>query len=109
MSGTIRETNSDYSAPVPMLYSGDVLDADEFIRRYQGAVDKVCAVYGMSKSLLGMEDIDKYATFEGRMRIYWLQQLVPLLHGIERAFDRYFAGDLIRQAIAATSASTSAA
>lgn len=51
--------------------------------------DKICAVYGLSKSLLGMEDIDKYATFEGRLRVYFTQTLIPLMHGIESTFDRY--------------------
>lgn len=51
--------------------------------------DKICAVYGLSKSLLGMEDIDKYATFEGRLRVYFTQTLIPMLHGFESTFDRF--------------------
>ena len=51
--------------------------------------DKICAVFGMSKSLLGIEDIDKYATFQGRLRVYFQQTLIPMLHGIESSFDSY--------------------
>lgn len=59
--------------------------------------DKVCAVFGMSKSLLGLEDIDKYATFQGRERIYWGQTLLPTLRGVQDTFDRQFAGELVRR------------
>jgi HK97 family phage portal protein len=52
--------------------------------------DKICAVYGLSKSLLGIEDIDKYATFAGRIKVYFYQTLIPQLNGIEGAFDRFF-------------------
>jgi len=52
--------------------------------------DKICAVYGLSKSLLGIEDIDKYATFQGRIKAYFHQTLKPQLKGIEDAFDKFF-------------------
>ena len=51
--------------------------------------DKICAVFGMSKSLLGIEDIDKYATFQGRRDVYLTNTLVPMLHGIESTLDAY--------------------
>ena len=69
---------------------------DMRVLEYQGpAADKICAVYGMSKSLLGFEDIDKYATFHGRMRVYWEQQLIPLLQGLETALDRHFVDEAL--------------
>ena len=51
--------------------------------------DKICAVFGMSKSLLGIEDIDKYATFQGRRDVYLTNTLLPMLHGIESTLDAY--------------------
>jgi phage portal protein BeeE len=51
--------------------------------------DKICAVFGMSKSLLGIEDIDKYATFQGRRDVYLTNTLLPMLHGIENSLDAY--------------------
>jgi HK97 family phage portal protein len=56
--------------------------------------DKIAAVYGLSKSLLGFEDIDKYATFKGRMRVYFNQTLIPMLKGVEDAFDSFFVDEL---------------
>jgi len=52
--------------------------------------DKICAVYGVPKSLLGFEDIDKFATFEGRKRMLYTDTLMPMLAGVESAFDRMF-------------------
>lgn len=52
--------------------------------------DKICAVYGVPKSLLGYEDIDKYATFAGRVKMYFHSTLIPMLRGIEDTFDRHF-------------------
>lgn len=52
--------------------------------------DKICAVYGLSKSLLGIEDIDKYATFQGRLKVYFTQTLIPMMRGVESSFDAFF-------------------
>ncbi len=52
--------------------------------------DKICAVYGCSKSLLGFEDIDKYATFLGRVKVYWHQTMIPMLTGVEGSWDSFF-------------------
>jgi HK97 family phage portal protein len=52
--------------------------------------EKICDVYGVAPSLLHGTD-DNYATFRGRMRIYWSSTLVPCIRGIEGAFDSYFA------------------
>lgn len=52
--------------------------------------DKISAVYGVPRSLLGFEDVDKFATFEGRKRMYYTDTLVPMLAGIAAAFDRMF-------------------
>ncbi len=49
----------------------------------------ICNVYGVPASLLSGKE-DNYATFKGRMRIYWSNTLVPAIRGIESAFDRYF-------------------
>ncbi|QDV85133.1 hypothetical protein TBK1r_40870 [Stieleria magnilauensis] len=38
-----RETNAEYSSPVPILNSGDVLDSDEFFRRYAASPGNVAA------------------------------------------------------------------
>lgn len=52
--------------------------------------DKVCAVYGVPKSLLGFEDIDKFATFEGRIKMFYTSTLIPMLTDTESMFDAYF-------------------
>lgn len=52
--------------------------------------DKICAVYGVPKSLLGFEDIDKFATFTGRVKMYFASTLIPMLRGIEATFDNHF-------------------
>lgn len=52
--------------------------------------DKIAAVFGVPRSLLGFEDVDKFATFEGRKRMYYTDTLIPLLAGVEASFDRMF-------------------
>jgi hypothetical protein len=52
--------------------------------------ENICAVYGLSRSMLGIEAIDQFATFKSRVKVYFNQTLIPQLSGIERAFDRYF-------------------
>lgn len=44
MSGLVRETTTDYETrTVPQLNSGDVLDHDEYLRRYEAAPEKLKA------------------------------------------------------------------
>ncbi len=52
--------------------------------------DKITSVYGVPKSLLGFEDIDKYATFKERKRMLYDDTIVPMLDGLTSAFDRFF-------------------
>jgi len=52
--------------------------------------DKIASVYGLSLSLLGIEDIDKFATFSGRVKQYFHQTLIPQMRGFEDVFDSYF-------------------
>jgi len=52
--------------------------------------DKICAAYGVPKSLLGFEDIDKFATFTGRKKMFYTDTLIPMMAGVEAAFDRMF-------------------
>jgi HK97 family phage portal protein len=59
--------------------------------------DKICAVFGMSKSLLGIEDVDKYATFQGRRDVYLTNTLLPMLHGIESTLDAYLRRNMTSQ------------
>lgn len=40
---TARESNSEYETRIPVLNSGDVLDSDEFLRRYAASPGNVCA------------------------------------------------------------------
>ncbi|QDV40707.1 hypothetical protein Enr13x_05430 [Stieleria neptunia] len=40
---TVRETSAEYSSSVPILNSGDVLDSDEFFRRYAASPRNVTA------------------------------------------------------------------
>lgn len=39
----VSETNAESSSPVPILNSGDVLDSDEFFRRYAASPGNVAA------------------------------------------------------------------
>jgi len=72
--------------------SPDFLEEDKKILESQKMQpDKICAVYGLAKSLLGLEDIDKYATFLGRERVYWRNTILPMIRGIESSFDKIFA------------------
>jgi len=52
---------------------------------------KITMVYGMSPSLIGEDDEPNYSTFEGRLKIYWHQTLMPTVRGIESALDQRFA------------------
>lgn len=51
--------------------------------------ERICNVYGVPNSLLSGKD-DNYATFRGRLKIYWSSTLVPLIRGLESTFDLYF-------------------
>ena len=51
--------------------------------------EKICAVYGLSRSLLGIEAIDQFATFKSRVKVYFTQTMIPMLTGIEGSFDRF--------------------
>lgn len=73
------------------LMDNKFMDADlAILESQQMQPDKICAVYGLSKSLLGIEDIDKYATFQGRLKVYFTQTLIPMIRKVESAFDSYF-------------------
>ena len=87
--GTISH---DVVVPVgAKLMDGKFLESDLAILESQKMQpDKICAVYGMSKSLLGFEDIDKYATFQGRLKVYFTQTLIPMLRRAESGFDAHF-------------------
>lgn len=51
--------------------------------------EKICAVYGLSRSLLGIEAIDQFATFKSRVKVYFTQTMIPMLTGIENSADRF--------------------
>jgi HK97 family phage portal protein len=75
------------------IKQGQASDADSasFLPEHQKiAEQRICTALGMSPSLIGRDDEPNYATFKGRLRIYWTQTLIPLMHSIESAFDSYF-------------------
>ena len=84
--------SNDVVVPVgAKLMDGKFLESDLAILESQKMQpDKICAVYGLSKSLLGFEDIDKYATFQGRLKVYFTQTLIPMLRRSESGFDAFF-------------------
>ena len=53
------------------------------------AEQKIVQVYGLSSSLIGRDDEPNYATFQGRLRIYWRQTLLPLLNAVESTLNEY--------------------
>jgi len=59
--------------------------------RMPPAMQKITMVYGLSPSLIGHDDEPNYATFEGRLKIYWQQTVLPIITGMEKAFDPIFA------------------
>ncbi len=52
--------------------------------------DKIAAVYGVPKSLLGFGSEEKYANAQIRKKAYYEETLVPMLSGIQDAFDKMF-------------------
>jgi len=58
------------------------------------SAEKICGVYGMSPALIFKDESPNYATFKERLKIYWTQTLLPLVSGIESAFDAYFVDHL---------------
>jgi len=63
----------------------------QIFERMPVATQKICMVYGISPSLIGEDEAPNYATFDGRVKIYWRQTLVPIITGMEYAFDSFFA------------------
>jgi len=53
------------------------------------AEQKIIQVYGLSPSLIGRDDEPNYATFMGRLRIYWRQTLLPMMTAVESTFDEF--------------------
>jgi phage portal protein BeeE len=66
------------------------VDDSDILESGQIQSDKICAVYGLSKSILGYEDIDKYATFLGRVKMAYSATLIPQATGVEHSFDLQF-------------------
>lgn len=84
--------SNDVVVPVgAKLMDGKFLDSDMAVLESQKMQpDKICAAFGLSKSLLGFEDIDKYATFQGRLKVYFTQTLIPMMRRVESGFDAHF-------------------
>lgn len=53
------------------------------------AEQKIIQVYGLSPSLIGRDDEPNYATFMGRLRIYWRQTLLPMMTAVENTLDGF--------------------
>jgi len=53
------------------------------------AEQKIIQVYGLSPSLIGRDDEPNFATFMGRLRIYWRQTLLPMMTAVESTFDEF--------------------
>ena len=53
------------------------------------AEQKIIQAYGLSPSLIGRDDEPNYATFMGRLRIYWRQTLLPMMTSVESTFDEF--------------------
>ncbi|MCS7469688.1 Uma2 family endonuclease [Stieleria sp. ICT_E10.1] len=76
---TVRETSAEYSSPVPILNSGDVLDSDEFFRRYAASPGSVFAeringrVY-LTSPLHAASHGDPHALFATWLGTYAAQQ-----------------------------------
>lgn len=93
-----RTGANDGTQPRPVLLPSGITVVDprfisadlSILDKQESQPDRICAVFGMSKSLLGFEDIDKYATFQGRLKVYFTQTLIPMLRGIEATFDAFF-------------------
>lgn len=93
-----RSGSGDGTQPRPVLLPAGITVVDpkfisadlSILDKQASQPDRICAVFGMSKSLLGFEDIDKYATFQGRLKVYFTQTLIPMLHGMEATFDAFF-------------------
>jgi hypothetical protein len=51
--------------------------------------EKICAVYGLSRSLLGIEAIDQFSTFKSRIKVYFTQTMIPMLNGVQNSLDRF--------------------
>ncbi len=58
--------------------------------RMSPAEQKIVQVYGLSPSLIGRDDEPNYATFKGRVRIYWQQTLIPMMTAVESTFSQFF-------------------
>jgi len=72
-------------------------DDETILEAAKAQPDKIAAVYGVPKSLLGFEDVDKFATFMGRKRMFYDDTLVPMLKGVTGSFDRFFIETLTSQ------------
>lgn len=81
--------------PVDPKFVEDELD---MLRVAELQPKKIAAVYGIPLSLMGYEDVDKYATFEGRKRMFYEDTMIPMANGIESAFDRAFNESGLRSA-----------
>jgi len=57
--------------------------------------DKICAVYGVPKSMLGFGTEEKYSNAQVKKRMYFENTLVPMLTGISDAFDRMFVSGVL--------------
>ena len=58
-------------------------------QRMGPAEQKIIQVYGLSPSLIGRDDEPNFATFMGRLRIYWRQTLLPLMASVENTLSEW--------------------
>ena len=61
----------------------------QLFERMGPAEQKIIQVYGLSPSMIGRDDEPNYATFMGRLRIYWRQTLLPMMSAVEATFDEF--------------------
>jgi len=81
-----------------LLLTGGVKPADprftetdlDLIAMQEPSRQKLTAVYGLTPALIYADDSPNYATFKERNKIYWTSEAIPLIRGIESAFDRFF-------------------
>ena len=81
-----------------VLLTGGVKPADpkftdtdlDLIAMQEPSRQKLCAVYVMTAALIYHDDAPNFATFNARLKIYWTSTVIPLVRGIESAFDRFF-------------------
>ena len=65
-------------------------DDEAILAAAENQPEKICAVYGVPKSLLGFGSEEKYSNAIVKKRTYYEDTVVPMMNGICSSFDRYF-------------------